>query len=266
MRAFLLGAALLAISAGACGGSDSSDPNDPNDPVDPMDPTDPNDPPTPEEVARDNQELATVIAAHVYGEFSFQLIAANISEGRYPEGFMMTSSTVEETSGVGTSGGMSYAFVYHCNDGTTTHTFVPCDGNAHHSHFKVTMTGDQTVGAMAMGAIDRVVDWEIRDLMLDKARFRGPDKMSLQTTVDGAAYKVQFNAVYEQVRFLPNYVFPTAGTIDFTINTDRTRAGDHRVFNSVAKITFAGGGVPTTLVVDNVTYDFDLKTGAIVKL
>src|SRR5690242_4690886 len=105
MRAFLLGAALLAIGAGACGGSnDSSDPNDPNDPVDPTDPTDPNDPPTPEEVARDNQDLANVLAAHVYGEFSFQLIAANIAEGRYPEGFMQTSSTLEETKAVGSLG------------------------------------------------------------------------------------------------------------------------------------------------------------------
>jgi hypothetical protein len=72
--------------------------------------------------------------------------------------------------------------------------------------------------------------------------------------------------VYEQVRFLPAYAFPTAGTIDFMVNTERTFEGDHRVFNSTAKITFAGGGVPTTLVVDDITYDFDLKTGAIVKL
>jgi hypothetical protein len=267
MRAFLLGAALLAIGAGACGGNDdNSDPNDPNDPVDPTDPTDPNDPPTPEEIARDNQQLATVLAAHVFGEFSFQLTAANISEGRYPEGFMQTSSTLEETMGVGSAGGLSYAFTYHCNDGTTAHMFVPCDGNAHHAHFAVTMTGAQTVGAMAMGEIDRTVDWEIRDLMLDKARFRGPDKMSLSTNVDGAEFKIQFNAVYEQVRFLPAYAFPTAGTIDFTVNAERTFEGDHRVFNSTAKITFAGGGVPTTLVVDDITYDFDLKTGAIVKL
>ena len=196
MRAFLLGAALLAIGAG-CGSNDSSDPNDPNDPVDPTNPTDPNDPPTAEEIARDNQDLATVLAAHVYGEFSFQLAAANIAEGRYPEGFSMTSSTVEETKGVGSVGGMSYDFSYHCNDGTTAHTFVPCDGGAHHAHMLINMSGAQTVGAMAMGSIDRVVDWEIRDLMLDKARFRGPDKMSLDANVQGADFKIQFNAILE---------------------------------------------------------------------
>ena len=34
-----------------------------------------------------------------------------------------------------------------------------------------------------MSEINRVVDWEIRDVMLDKARFRGPDGLSLKTSV-----------------------------------------------------------------------------------
>ena len=270
MRAFLLGVSVLALAA--CGSnSDDNDPMNPDDPVDPADPTDPNDPPTPEESARDMDELASILAAHVRGEFATQLAAAQISMGQYPEGFSLTNQTAEQYEGVGSKDGLSYSFVYHCNDGTTAHLIVPCDGAAHHSHFKLTLTGSQAMGAIAMNEINRVVDWEIRDLALGKARFRGPDGLSLKTSVETAGevanYTVQFNATYEQVRYLSGYAFPTFGTIDFTVNTDRTRGSDHRVFNSTAKLTIGSQGVPTTLVIDgSTTYTINLTSGAVVKL
>lgn len=269
MRAFLLGASLLALSA--CGSSDSDNTPDPNDPVDPVDPTDPEDPPTPAELARDNDELASILAAHVRAEFPMQLMAAQISEGQLPAGFAVTASNEDGSStGSGTADTMSYVFTFHCNDASEAHLVVPCDGNAHHSHIKFEVTGSQAMGSIAMNEIDRVVDWEIRDLMVDKARFRGPDGMSLRTavTTDGetAQYGVQFNATYEQVRYLPGYTFPTFGTIDFTINTERDRGADHRVFNSTGKLTFGASGVPTTLVLDGgLAYTIDLATGAVLK-
>ena len=268
MRAFLLGVSVLALAA--CGSnSDDNDPMNPDDPVDPTDPTDPTDPPTAEEVARDSDELASILSAHIRGEFQTQLIVAGISEGTFPEGFMLTAQTAEQYEGVGAKDGLSFAFTYYCNDGMAAHVVVPCDGNAHHAHFKLTATGSQSMGAIAMSEINRVVDWEIRDVMLDKARFRGPDGLSLKTSVttngEVASYKVQFNATYEQVRFLAGYTFPTFGTIDFTVNTDRTRSNDRRVFNSVAKLTYGSQGVPTTLVIDGATYNVNLTTGDVVK-
>lgn len=271
MRAFLLGAAVLALAACGSNSDDPNDPNDPNDPVDPQDPTDPNDPPTPDESARDSDELASIIAAHVRGEFPMQLIAAEISENRFPEGFSQTGTTAEGGyTAVGAQGGLSFAIDYHCNDGSTAHLVVPCDGAAHHSHVKITATGSQSMGEIAMNEINRVVDWEIRDITLDKARFRGPDGLSLKTSVstngEAASYTVQFNAVYEQVRYLAGYTFPTFGTIDFTINTDRLRGEDKRIFNSTAKLTYGSSGVPTTLAIDGVTYTINLTSGAVVRL
>jgi hypothetical protein len=272
MRAFLLGTAVLAL-AGACGGTDSNDPNDPidpTDPVDPTDPTDPTDPPTPDESAKDNDELATILAAHIRAEFPLQLAVAELSKNVYPEGFSQTSSTLEETLGVGALGGLTIDFAYHCNDGTPEHPLVPCDGLAHHSHIRLDISGSQSMGAIAMDGISRVVDWEIRDLTVGKARFRGPDALSLHTsaTTDGvlADYIVKFNATYEQVRFLSGQLIPTFGTVDFTINTERLRADDRRVFNSTARLTFASGGA-TTLVLDgSVTYSLDLVAGTVTKL
>jgi hypothetical protein len=271
MRAFLLGASLLALSA--CGSSNDGDNTpDPSDPVDPMDPTDPQDPPTPAEMARDNGELASILAAHVRAEFPMQLMAADISEGRVPAGFSIGAQNADGSfTGSGSTGALTYAFTFHCNDGSTEHLVVPCDGNAHHSHIKFEVMGSQSMGSIAMNEINRVVDWEIRDLQVDKARFRGPDGLSLKTSVstegEAAQYGVQFTAAYEQVRYLAGYTFPTFGTIDFTINTERDRGADHRVFNSTGKLTFGGGGVPTTLVLDgNLTYTINLTTGDVVKL
>ncbi len=265
MRTFLAATILV---LGACSSDSPSDPTDPTDPIDPSTPTDPDDPPTPEEMARDSAELAQILGAHVFGEFSLQLATASISKGLVPEGFAppVADENLEYTAS-GQIGEMALSLVYHCNDGSPQHVFVPCDGTAHHSHVKIQATGAQAVGAMAMDEIDRVVEWEVRDLLVQKARFRGPDKMTLHTVVagddDSSSYLVKFNAVYEQVRFMPDYVFPTYGTIDFTINTERDRGDDHRVFDSTARITFGSSGVPTTLVLDDTTYTFDVKTGAV---
>lgn len=266
MRAFLRGAAVLALTVAACSGSD--EPKDPNDPTDPgPDPTDEDDPPTPEETARDNDELAQILGAHVRGEFAIMLAAAEISESRLPEGFALTG----DGTGTGTVGSMTYNFTYWCNDGTTAHTVVPCDGLAHHSHVQMTMQGSQSVGSMAMDQLARQVDWEIRDLTLDKARFRGPDQAALHTTVttngEATSYALKLTAVYEKVRFMPAAAFPTFGTIDFNVNADRTRGEDHRVFNATAQLVYGSSGVPTTLTIDGANqYTIDLTTGDVAKL
>lgn len=263
MRGFL-SAAVLAL--GACGGG-----SDPGPGPDPVDPTDDTNPPTPEESARDYDELANVLGAHVRGDFALQLAAAEISETRYPAGFTPTSSTIEQTTGTGTVGSMSYQFALYCNDGSPEHTRVACDGTAHHSHILVMATGAQSVGGMAMESIDRTVDWEIRDLTVDKARFRGPDEITLKTQVTSlgevATYRVSMFSRYEQVRYLPAQQVPTFGTIDFMINTERTRGSDRRVFNATAQLVYGASGTPTALTIDGAhRYTINLTSGAIVKL
>lgn len=257
MRVFL-GAALLALAA--CGGN-----SDPGPGPDPVDPTDDEDPPTPEETARDYDELASILAAHVRGEFELQLAGAAITKSMPPAGFVITSQSTELSAGNGSAGGMSYTFEFYCNDGTPEHTRVPCDGFAHHSHILFTATGSQSVGPMAMDSIMRRVDWEIRDITVDKARFRGPSEITLQTSVNGASYRVSADAVYEQVRFLPGKSFPTFGTIDFTINTERNRGSDRRVFNANARIAYAADGAMLTID-GTYSYKINLASGEVVKL
>lgn len=178
-----------------------------------------------------------------------------------PPGFALSA----EGAGTGTVGGMNYTFNYYCNAGDAAHTIVACDGNAHHSHIKLTMTGSLTVDATSMEKVERAVDWEIRDLTLDKARFRGPDDVVLVTTVADTKYTLNMDSLYEQVRFMPGAAFPTAGTIDFTINAERVRGQDRRVFVTKAQLAY-GSGVPTTLTFDGgLRYNVDLRTGAVTK-
>jgi hypothetical protein len=266
MRAFLHGAMVFGFVAAGCSDSTPSDPaNDQSDQGPGT--TDEEDPPTPEEVTRDFDELAQVLSAHARGEFAIMLAAAEISETRMPPGFALTA----DGAGNGTVGNMSYSFTYFCNNGDTAHTVVPCDGTAHHSHIKLTMTGSQTVDTMSMDKLERSVDWEIRDLTLDKARFRGPDDVVLVTSVsngaESTAYTLNMDAVYEQVRFMPAATFPTFGTVDFTINAERVRGQDRRVFVTKAHLEYGASGVPTTLTFDGSrSYTVNVKTGAVTKL
>jgi hypothetical protein len=271
MRAFLLGAACLALSVPAC--SDSTQPDEPDvaDPDDQQDQgpdeTDPMDPPTPDESARDYDELAQILDAHIRGEFAIQLATAAISKGIYPEGYYPTG----DGAGAGVVGAMNFSFTFHCNNGDELHTVVPCDGYAHHSHIQLAMNGSETVGSLAMDMLDRKVDWEIRDLLYEKARFRGPDNLALQSavTTDGvvATYTLNADATYEQVRFMPNAVIPTFGTIDLAINVERIRGADRRVFTVTAQIAYGASGAPTTLTFDGaVTYAVNLTTGELQKL
>lgn len=268
MRALLVRSAAAAVfTLGACADNTTDPVVDEGDPSDPVEETDEEDPPTVEEASRDYDELAPIIAAHVRGEFALQLAAAAISETQFPEGFYPTG----DGAGAGAVGSMSYNFTYHCNDGTVAHTVVPCDGTAHHSHIKIEIAGSQSVGSMAMDGISRTVDWEIRDLTLDKARFRGPDDAALQTSITAngevTTYSVRFGALYEQVRYLPAQSVPTFGTIDFNLNVERTRGADRRVFNTTAQLVYGAAGAPSTVTFDGTfVYSIDLSTGATAKL
>jgi len=257
MRTILLTG--LTVVMVACGGSKGDD-------APPT--TDGEDPPTPEEVAQDYDELATILSAHVLAEFPLQLTVAHLvrNEAVPPDGFVETGDTGDDATGTGTFGGLAIDFLLHCNDASPEHLRVPCNELANHGHIKMTITGDQQALALSMSGIDRMVDWEVRDINLGKARFRGPDAMSLQTSVatngEGADYSIRFDAVYEKVRFMPAATFPTFGTITYTVNTDRMRGTDHRVFDASALLTYGSSGVPTTLVFDGaVTYNVDIRTG-----
>jgi len=264
MRTILLSS--LAVAMIACGGSSNKGDDAPP-------PTDDDDPPTPEEVARDYDELATVVSAHLLAEFPLQLTVAQMlrNEAVLPDGWVITGDDGLDTLGTGTFGGLGIEFAFHCNDASPEHLRVPCNSLANHGHIRMTITGDQQAVTLAMTGITRMVDWEVRDINLGKARFRGPDAMALETAVAGADvtsdFGVMFDAVYEKVRFMPDALFPTYGTINFTINTQRQRGDDLRVFDSTALLTFGASGLPTTLVFDGgVTYDVDVRTGVPTRL
>src|SRR5687767_9743264 len=151
MRKILL-TGLLALAA--CNNSTPNDEN-PDSPVDPAEPTDPDDPPNPDESARDYDELAAILSAHLRAEFALQWTAAAIikSDAVQPEGFFITGDDGADAIGQGTFGGLNIAYAMHCNDGSTAHLRVPCNETAHHGHVKMTINGTQTMGVIAMNDV-----------------------------------------------------------------------------------------------------------------
>ena len=141
MRAFLIGASILALSA--CSGSDDpKDPNDPSDPSDPSDPNDPNDPNDPvDHVARDYDDVAAAIGASGRnGDIAAMLDMVVISHGGMPADVTPLGENAnhfQHASAV--RNGVTFDYLYHCNDDADV--IVPCAPTVNHSHITLKYSG-----------------------------------------------------------------------------------------------------------------------------
>lgn len=267
MRAFLIGASVLALSA--CSGSD--DPRDPVDPDDPTDPTpdDPDDPNPDDPIdheARDYDDVATTIGASArVGEFAVMLDMMVISHGGMP-------ADVQYHGQVGghfhhaTSlrNGINFDYLYHCNDNADA--IVPvCNNTIDHSHFTVKLSGD-AVGAMEMNGLATKGGFTVRDIDIVKPRVGGTDALDFTARVNNADYVFAFDTAFDRVRFEPNGVIPLSGKIDFTIAANRNRAGVVRDFTMSGSLVFAGSNTATLTLDATKNYSVDLATGAVVAL
>lgn len=267
MRAFLIGAALAAMSA--CAGDSDRDPTDPNDPGDPGDgggsggggggggdtPVD--------EVARDYDGIASAFGISVTGgELAGMLDMVVISEGGMPPGVTYhgaDSNHFHHASG--TRSGLTFNYLYHCND--LADVILPtCDGTADHSHVDVQWTGSLSAAAMSIDSVALDGSWTVRDIAVDKPRVGGKGEMSFVARVgEATTFSISYDATFDRVRYAPAASLPASGKIDLLIAAERTRGDATRTFAVTASLAFSGSDTALLTLDGTNVYDVALSSG-----
>ncbi len=276
MRAFLLGAALVATTA--CAGDQDRD-DDINDPDGDGDGDGgsgggggggggSDDTPV-DEVARDYDGVASAIGASAYvGELSAMLDIVVISEGGMPEGISYLGSNDQHFHHAsGSRGGLTFHYMYHCNDAGDL-ILPTCDGNANHSHVDVSWSGGLEGAAMSIESVALEGNWAVRDLSVDKPRVGGDGKMSFVARIAGGAaatFNISYDATFDRVRFAPGQAFPASGKIDLLIAAERTRSDATRTFAVTGSLAFAGTSAAILTLDATNTYSIDLTSGIATK-
>ena len=260
MKAFLLGAAVLAL--GAC--ATDRDPSTP-DPIPNPDP-DPDPVPTDDE-ARDYDDIAATIGATAsMGELRAMIDVSLLAEGVVPSDLTDLGADGTFTHHVrGARGGVTFDYLYHCNDDADV-IVASCSGSDNHAHVAVEWAGDASSDTMAMEAIARDGDWTVRDMRVDKPRVGGDGEISFVARSDDSSYNLSYTATFDRVRFLPGSDLPASGGITFAIAAERTRNDVIRTFAVNAGIVFAGAPTATLVLDGTHQYTLDLATGLTTKL
>ena len=258
MRAFLLGAAVLAL--GAC--ATDSDPSTP----DPIPDPDPDPVPTDDE-ARDYDDIAATIGATAsMGELRAMIDVSLLAEGVVPSDLTYLGADGTFTHHArGARGGVTFDYFYHCNDDADV-IVASCGGNDNHAHVAVQWAGDASSETMAMEAIAREGDWTVRDMRADKPRVGGDGEISFVARSSDSSYNLSYTATFDRVRFLPGSDMPASGGITFAIAAERTRNDVIRTFAVNAGLVFAGATTATLVLDGTHQYMLDLATGVTTKL
>lgn len=265
MRAFLLGATVLALAA--CGSDEPNDPKDPTDPSDPGNPDTPDDPDDPvDHVARDYDDMASAIAGSArVGEVAAMLDLVVISHGGMPSDIMyLGADGAHFHHATGVRSGVTFDYLYHCNDNADA-IVAQCGSTVDHSHITVKLSGN-TAGAMAMNGIDAKGSWTVRDIDIAKPRIGGTLALDFTTRVNNADFVFSFDAVLDRIRYEPTPVNPLSGKIDFSIMANRTRGDNKRDFTANASLVFANSNTATLTIDGTKKYSVDLSTGTATKL
>jgi hypothetical protein len=130
----------------------------------------------------------------------------------------------------------------------------------------VDFTGDMTTPAMTLAGFDRTAKWTVRDVSVNEPRVDGPGKVMFTADLGTGSYAVDLDDTFTRVRFTTTPTVPTSGTMDLTVNVQRSKrdGSPDRKFTTMAHIDFTTA--PASLVFDGVaTYAFDMTTGAVTK-
>jgi hypothetical protein len=195
------------------------------------------------------------------GELAAMIDVVQIAYVQVPAGFESTGTNQL----LGMHGDLQYAYSWYCRDAVDMVDIV-CDGHENHVHIQVDFTGDMSTAAMTLDGFDRSAKWTVRDVSVNEPRVDGPGKVMFTSELAHGTYDVDLDDTFTRVRFTTTPTVPTSGTMDLTVNVQRSKrdGSPDRKFTTMAHIDLTTA--PASLVFDGAaTYTLDMTTGAVTK-
>ena len=227
---------------------------------------------SPADKQQDYDDVAASIGANLsVGELPSMVDAVNMAYGRMPQGYTVTQKT--DSAGTqyelldGARGGVTIEYKLYCRDNADATT--PCNGLENHAHVKPVYSGSMTAATASIDSIQRSASWIVRDLGLPSARVGGEGTDNFASHLSTGDYQIMAMDTLKNALFDPNApTTPTAGTLDLTVNIQRTRSGAtpaDRSFAVTAHIAFTGPDAATLTLDGSQNYALTVSTGAVTK-
>lgn len=222
--------------------------------------------------AQDYNDVAASIGANLStGDLPSMVDAINMAYGRMPAGYTVTQKT--DSAGTayelldGSRAGVTVQYKLYCRDDADLET--TCNGAENHAHVKPTYTGTLTAADASLDSIQRTAAWIVRDLGMPSARLGGSGTDAFASHLSTGDYTLMITDTLKDTLFDPNAPsVPTAGTLDLTINVQRTRQGAtpaDRSFAVTAHIAFTGPDTATLTLDSTENYALTVSSGAVIK-
>ncbi|HSN25883.1 MAG TPA: hypothetical protein VLT45_06340 [Kofleriaceae bacterium] len=221
---------------------------------------------------QDYNDVAASIAANLsVGELPSMVDAVNMAYGRVPQGYAVTQKT--DSAGTmyelldGTRGGVTIEYKLYCRD--SADATVACNGTENHAHVKPVYTGSVTAASASIDSIQRSAAWIVRDLGLPSARLGGDGTDNYVSHLSTGDYQIMATDTLKNALFDPAApTTPTAGTLDVTVNVQRTRSTSSpaaRSFAVSAHLVFTGSDAATLTLDGTQNYAVTISSGAVTK-
>lgn len=219
---------------------------------------------------QDYNDVAASIGANLSAaDLPSMVDAVNMAYGRMPAGYTITQKT--DTLGTtfdlvaGARGGVTVQYKLYCRDGADVPT--TCNGVENHAHVKPVYAGSITGSAMTIDSIQRAAAWIVRDVTLPSARLGGSGTDTFSSHLATGDYQLMAMDTLKNALFDPTAPStPSAGTLDLTINIQRTRTTAtpaDRSFAVTAHVQFTGPDAATLTLDGSQNYTLTVSSGAV---
>lgn len=177
-------------------------------------------------------------------------------------------TTVQPGEVAGTREGVSYDYMFHCEDLGHIDNF-DCGPASDHIHVYATIDGPWMIDQLAFSSVKLTTRWTIREIYLNKPQVEGTAQLVTSSSLSTTGTKLDLTVdclSFDHVRLDPVPTLPFAGGVTYMITAHRERATatpPSRDFTASAAITFAAGARATIALDGTHTYSLNLANGTV---
>lgn len=175
---------------------------------------------------------------------------------------------------VGEHLGVTYRYDFECRD-RNGKIVLGCGASTDRADVLISWTGSLELPLLTID-LERDGRWIVGGLSSNTAVVDGEGHLDVETHFEhqdrgiSATYQLSYDADYDAIVFERGYPFPRSGTIEYSLDVDRTRVSagrtDEQHFDVDAEVVFETNNHATITLDGDHRYDLDLATGVTVRI